>query len=505
VLRGYLDQLTVAPGDVLPVRLSGADQAPGVHVLRFRHSDPNPAGPGVLAQEQDWIITRQRDVKEERTLTGSAGVVPGCFAGRTRAFTFCAWILPTRLDGTPVVASWQAAGVETRVLLRDGCLALTAGETVIAAAPEALHERRWHFIAVSLDEPGSQVTLAWGQLGRTGGPYTLTGDTALVPVPSAGSHFVLGGSADDGGRPRGCFDGKLSSPSLLSCLPDPITLMDVMNWGVVDAVGEQDILARWAFGTSADPDLIVDLAGRSPGGSLSNAPSLRVTGPPQVGSDTTALPASGPPYQTVHFHRDDLDDCGWPQTHQVAVPANAQSGCYVVRATAHGETADLPFIVRPAAPKPVLLLVPTFTWQAYANLGRDRELYPGRSHYALHDDGSPVYISTRRKPMPGLGPAARVEVDAVDSFLAGDSSGPAGPADSPEAATHLLMADLYASYWLELTGADFGVITDEDLHGEGTSALEGCQTLVLSAHPEYWTGAMLDALGQFIDLGGSVM
>ena len=153
----------------------------------------------------------------------------------------------------------------------------------------------------------------------------------------------------------------------------------------------------------------------------------------------------------------------------------------------------------PSKPAEVLLLAPTFTWQAYANLGRDPEIYPGLSHYALHGDGSAVYISTRLKPMPGIGPAARVEVDAVDSFLAADPDDPGG------LGTHLLMADLYANYWLEQTGADFGVTTDGALHARGAAALEGCRTLVLSAHPEYWTGAMLDALEQFIDDGGNVI
>ncbi len=513
MLRGYLDQLAVSPGDALPVRLSSADPAPSVRVLKLRHSDPAPAGPGVLAQELEWVITPEREVREEQVRTGSAGVVPACFAGPVSSLTFCAWILPTRLDGTPVVAAWQTDSGVARMLLRDGHLAVAAGEDVIVVAPEALRERCWYFVAVSLSASNSEVTIAWGQLGRTGGPYMLTGRAGRAPVPSAGSAFVLGGSPDDDGQPGGCFDGKISAPALLSGRPDPIAFMDIMNWGVVAAVAEADILARWAF----ELERVVDLTAAGRDGSLLNAPSLSVTGPPPVGSDAIACPPSGPPYQTVHFHRDDLDDCHWPLTHRLAVPAEAESGFYVVRAAGRDGAADLPFVVRPSALAlalalaPVLLLAPTFTWQAYANLGRDPELYPGRSHYALHDDGSPVYISTRLKPMPGLGPAARVEVDAVDSFLADPAdTGAAGPAEADaagpaEAATHLLMADLYVRYWLEQTGADFGVITDDDLHSGGGSVLAGCRTLVLSAHPEYWTGAMLDTLGQFIDRGGNVM
>ncbi len=147
----------------------------------------------------------------------------------------------------------------------------------------------------------------------------------------------------------------------------------------------------------------------------------------------------------------------------------------------------------------MLLLVPTYTWQAYANLGRDPLHYPGLSHYALHRDGSPVYITTRLKPAPATDPRARVEVDGVDSFISSDET--ASTAD----ASHLLMADLYANWWLERTGAGFGAITDEDLHLGGAGALSGCRVLVLSAHPEYWTAEMLSALSAHLSQGGSVI
>jgi N,N-dimethylformamidase beta subunit-like protein len=504
VLRGYLDQLTAAPGTALPVRLSGDHRAPAVQVLRLRHSDPNPAGPGVLAEPQEWPVSQLSDVRSEQVRTGSAGLIPGCFAKPAGPVTFCAWVWPTRLEAAPVIAAWQAGDRAARLLLRDGRLALVADDEALVVAPHALHERQWYFVAVSLNEPAARVTIAWGQHGRTGGPYTVTSSLPpAVPVPSAGSAFVLGGTLADG-QPAGWFDGKIAAPALLSSEPDPIALMDIMNWGVVAAVAERDILARWAFGPPGDLDAIIDLTGHGHSGTLVNAPGLGVTGPPPVGSDLTATRALRPPYQSVHFHRDDLADCRWPQTHELVVPAQADSGFYVLRATDEQGIADLPFVVRPSGRPPVLLLAPTFTWQAYANLGRDPGLYPGRSHYALHDDGSPVYVSTRLKPMPGLRPAARVEVDAVDSFIAAD---PADTAAAGEglASAHLLMADLYASYWLDRTGADYGVITDADLHAGGWPVLDGCRTLVLSAHPEYWTGAMLDALGEFIDRGGSVL
>jgi N,N-dimethylformamidase len=208
---------------------------------------------------------------------------------------------------------------------------------------------------------------------------------------------------------------------------------------------------------------------------------------------------TGPPFEAVHLHTDDLEDCGWPDTHAVEVPSGTRSGLFALHLSGDGDEVQLPFVVIPGREVPVLMIAPTYTWQAYANLGRDPSQFPGLSHYALHHDGSPVYITTRLKPAPATGPGARVEVNGVDSLIGGDEAGPT--ADG----SHLLMADLYVNWWLERSGVEFGVITDEDLHVRGGEILAGCRTLVLSAHPEYWTRQMLGRLAAFIGRGGSVM
>ena len=65
------------------------------------------------------------------------------------------------------------------------------------------------------------------------------------------------------------------------------------------------------------------------------------------------------------------------------------------------------------------MLASTLTWQAYGNLGRDPDTWPGRSHYSLHADGSPVIITTALRPCPTFGPQARLEVDGGDGFAIG--------------------------------------------------------------------------------------
>jgi N,N-dimethylformamidase len=67
------------------------------------------------------------------------------------------------------------------------------------------------------------------------------------------------------------------------------------------------------------------------------------------------------------------------------------------------------------------------------------------------------------------------------------------------------MADLYAWHWLSQEGFGPAVLDDRQLHTHGASALDGVEVLVLSAHPEYWTSHMLDALQGYLDQGGSVI
>ena len=496
MLRGYLENWSAAPGSKLRAKLSGHVPSPVVRVQRLSHSDPNPAGPGVIAHDCDWTVKPLQPVGERDTRQGSYAVVPKSFEACADRFCLLTWVLPTYLNDTAVIASWMTRFGPAMLTIEDGrpCVSSRADGRLLES-PHELRERQWSFLAVSV---GENLTLAWGVVGRTGGPYQVAVPGGGRVLPESSSRLVLGGSFDERGDPQGTFDGKIASPVLVSFEPDPVSFMDIMNFGAERAVESTDIAARWAFGAPGNLEQVIDLSGHGRDGNLVGAPSLGVLGPPENSGSRGEQAPEGPPFDTVHFHVDDLEDCHWPDTHLIEVPPDAPSGIYVLFADDDTDQLQLAFVVTASSSPPVLLLVPTFTWQAYANLGRDRSQFPGLSHYALHRDGSPVYATTRLKPAPTLEPGARVEVDGVDSFL-GEDEGPTATA------SHLLMADLYVNYWLEQTKVDFGVITDEDLHHRGDEVLRRCRTVVLSAHPEYWTRSMLDALGAFLDGGGSVM
>ena len=78
-------------------------------------------------------------------------------------------------------------------------------------------------------------------------------------------------------------------------------------------------------------------------------------------------------YGAIHFHDDDLGDCGWQTSFTFDVPADLRSGAYALHLTCDGGEDWLPLYVLPprgTATAPVAFLASTFTYQAYANHAR---------------------------------------------------------------------------------------------------------------------------------------
>jgi N,N-dimethylformamidase len=213
-------------------------------------------------------------------------------------------------------------------------------------------------------------------------------------------------------------------------------------------------------------------------------------------------------YAAIHFHEDDLHDCGWDTDFSFKVPTYARSGVYGLRLRQGVNEDILPFYVLPSNGKKknkVCYLASTFTYQAYANHARgncDEDMrirmkdwganlhnpddYPsyGQSTYNFHPDGTGTSISSRLRPVLTHRPGFLTFMDNAGSGLRHFS------ADS-----HLLN-------WFEDSDIDFDVITDEDLDNEGLSLISSYSTIITGSHPEYHTSRMLDYLQSYRDQGG---
>lgn len=477
MVKAYLDRQSVEPGAALALHATGSGRAT-LTIRGWQHSDPNPRGPGVLVTDCDWgagVI----DAGPEETAKGSFAYTEAALP-RTGPFTVSLWLLSTSEAETSTVLSWRGSSSSWSLIIDGGRLALRGegGDTVSSLR---VRPRQWTFLAVAVpdvSESSSPVTLAAGHWGRTGGPF-VEEVTPAVQADTASSALWIGAPAD--GR-SGDLDGVVAGVSIHQEALDIVALMDVMN-----GVGPE-ARHRWDMSIREDPDHVAPLGAATPALALYNAPAWSTQVPPPISSNGQRVTTPG----SIHFHTDDVEDCGWPVVHTIDVPPETPSGIYTARLVDGAGATEVPFVV--AGRSAVMLLAPTLTWQAYGNLGRDPDTWPGRSLYSLHADGSPVLVNTALRPCPTLEPQARLEVDGGDGFAEGTG-----------VVAHLLMADLYAWHWLTEGGFSPAVMDDRELHARGYSALDGVRVLVLSAHPEYWTSAMLDALDRFVEDGGSVV
>ncbi|HQJ35542.1 MAG TPA: hypothetical protein PL156_10305 [Rhodoglobus sp.] len=474
-MRAYLSSLSVAPGAAVDIHGSGIDQAQLV-VREHMHSDPHPDGPGIVAHECLWgrgVV----DAPLVGASLGSFAIAPDALSGLS-AFTLSMWVRPTDLGRTSVLASWKSRSGTATLGLIDSRLVLEhAGERHVL--DHCLRERSWAFVGLAAGHAralrSDGATLFASFWGRSGGPFL----SAALDCDLRPEGGVLQLATRDGRS--GELDGRVAGIRVHDVALDVVELMNVMN-----GVGATPVV-EWELADRTDPDSAPPVRGGRAALAIVNAPMRSTDVPPALESSGRQLCANG----SLHFHRDDTEDCAWPTIGRIEVPETARPGIYSAQLLSGADRYELPFVV--SRPGEVTLLVPTLTWQAYANLGRD-VTWPGLSHYSLHSDGSPVTVTTSRRPSQTFAPSARLEVDAGDGFATGTN------------ATHLMMADLYAWYWLRQELDDLcGVIDDRDLHEYGARALDGTKVLVLSAHPEYWTAAMLDGLEEYIERGGSVV
>jgi N,N-dimethylformamidase len=226
-------------------------------------------------------------------------------------------------------------------------------------------------------------------------------------------------------------------------------------------------------------------------------------------------------YAAIHFHSDDLHDCGWVTSIAYAIEDSFPSGVYALRLRRSNDRVSdsireeeyLPFFV--AAPRgrpqaPMALILPTHTYMAYGNIRNievsrqksgmsEQECYEppmlgpgmkeyaflieqhpelGRSLYDHHSDGSPVHFASWLRPLLNV---------------------------RPKSLLWTLCADLLLVDWLHTKAVAYDVITDDLLQEEGVELLQSYRAVMRGNHPEYATAQQLDAIEPYIHQGGRFM
>jgi N,N-dimethylformamidase len=499
-ITGYLDRLSARPGERLVAHVSvAAGGACRARLLRAISVDANPAGPGRRFEDLSPLFDRTFEGRRQAIAIGShARVDPAPRrSGAARTWTALVWtglptadraVLSDEGEGRRATLGIGPEGVEL-------VLAWPGGEARLAAG-RSLDPRRWYRLWASVDRDRLRV----GQSPLDGGEAAAAeGEARGVLLPSGGTVLI---AAENAEGPRRHFSGKIEAPAIMA--------QAVAAWGDPGRLPDGELVAAWDFAFGIDTDEVCDIGPQACHGRLVNTPTRAMVGALWSGRETCWRHAPAD-YAAIHFHADDLGDCGWQPDFEFTLPETLRSGSYALHLSCAAGEDWLPFFVRPRRGGPqarIAFLASTFTYQAYANFARsiaDTDFYRGRvaafsaypyipndypiygrSTYNAHDDGSGIAISSRRRPIINMRPGY---ISAND---------PIGSGARHYVADHHLLA------WLEDKGIEFDILTDEDLDDEGVAALAPYRALLTGSHPEYHTLRMLDALEAYKKQGGRI-
>ncbi|HVJ51594.1 MAG TPA: N,N-dimethylformamidase beta subunit family domain-containing protein [Aliidongia sp.] len=513
-LVGYCDRWSVKPGQSIRFMVSSAESAP--FDLRFvRHfcADPNPEGPGYRETPMPTPLDGSHSGLFQPARLGSYGRTPSIDLAPGRLLAVGATIWPTRPESGPqtIVAvageGWRITlGIEAGRTVAT--LADANGRLFRAAVATPMLTRRWYDLALLLTPDGR---LQAAQRPRA--PLATIEDggsaEAIASAPRGGPCRIMLAARPGETQPSiEHFNGKLERPTLWSEAASIDEVLAAQRGGVPSGAG---LLACWDFARGIGTDQATDIGPSNAHAKLFGLPTRAMTGASWTGEahDWKQAPEQ---YAAIHFHDDDQGDLGWEPSFTLDVPADWPSGFYSAHISRGDEAQDyIPFFVRPTAPgAEIVLLVPTFTYQVYGSSVRpgrsaeireraqswgaltelpDRSPEFGLSCYSHHSDGSGVSLVSMRRPMLDTRPRLMSIMDPAPN-----GSG-----------TARICADSYIVDWLDRLGIPCDIITDHDLHEEGTALLTPYRVVIAGQHPEYHSLRMMDALEDYLGQGGRLI
>jgi N,N-dimethylformamidase len=493
-IAGYTDRISARPGETIAFKVS-VEEGPATYrasLVRLFNVDSHRDGPGLQERPVPAPFAGEHRGRRQEIPNGSWVRFPAhSLLEGLGSFSLEVTLWPTAPPspsagrGRQVLASTlspDAARGFAVELDATGALALRLGTWSVSTGVPLL-EREWATVGASYDAGTGSVHL-WQRPRRR---YPLNDTAAEISAEAprgwrSGGLLSLAACRASAGM-TAHYNGKLEAPRL---------------------TGAGGLIGAWDFARDIASERVTDSSPNAIHGETVNLPLRAMTGAAWTGEwhDWRAQPAH---YAAIHFHDDDLADCGWQTDFTYTVPHDLPSGLYAARLENGQDAEHVVFYVRPPKGRrgsDAVFLASTATYMAYGNyrvMNRSRlyemylgvlpELVPsdlflnerpqyGDSLYSSHSDGSGNALSTRLRPIVNMRPETTLSAFNDDGFLLG---------------------------WLDHIGQQVDVVTDEDLHREGASALDGYRVLLTGNHPEYTSTAMWDAIRGFVDRGGRLL
>ncbi len=536
---GYTNKISVKQGESINFHVSadGINTA-SAQLVRLIHGDQHPDGPGFVEKEIDCLLNGEWEVKKQFTQLGSYLVVDDVsqklnIDGSFTLFCYIWPSIPKKGLRQTLLGKWDARTNEGYGIgiSPEGHLEFWVGdgkEIDYLASELPLVDKVWYFVGASFDHHTKVATLYQeGVLNRYNSligkvaPYDFRSHMQTtfrfkqknredVPFMIAGAldfHELRGNFVND------TYFGKIDCPGICNRSLSRKEMDDICS-GELPPQGS--ILAYWdtaeGYTENGIGNTVVDIGPHGLNANGVNHPIRCLTGWNWSGKND-CFRLAPEEYGGIEFHPESITDCNWEVTKSMQIPADLKSGVYAMRLTA-GTGVGLAeehvvFFVRPSQPTCKLcFLVPTASYLAYANeklsfdaqiiqpmTGQppvitdvDIEIYKhrefGLSTYDSYEDGAGVSFSSYKRPIVNMRPKYRISSMNI-------------PWQLP--------ADLSIIGWLEACNYEYDVITDEDLHREGLSAIQPYNCLITGTHPEYVSEKMLDAQEDFVAQGGRLI
>ncbi|MDE2915134.1 MAG: hypothetical protein OXL68_19710 [Paracoccaceae bacterium] len=513
---GYCDDWNTSPGSTIAFKVScdGIDSY-RARIGRVICADLDPSGPGFRVDPVERIRPDQIKGRFQHLFPGSYARIDDpdrMSAGQQFSVAALVWpTLPGRGDQT-ILSHWDDAAAQgwQLGLDADGALALEIGGCGKVSCGVPLLYRHWYLVMAHMDFDTG--TAGIGQIAMRaipGIPRVAKASMRLdsdSTAPGSGVPFLIAATSTrmTGFAAAGAnrfFDGKIERPTVFGTVLE-LEEADAFVRLSGASLAPAGILASWDFSRQMTSDRIEDVSGNAVHGRTINMPTRAMTG---HNWDSSVLCWKNAPeqYGAIHFHSDDIYDCGWETDFTWDVPGDCRSGFYTaILETDSGDRDYIPFFVRPPAGErtaEVAVIACTATYLAYANthvkvdmvgsevmsesvnqlsqyelhLHEHRDL--GHSTYDHHLDGSGVCYSSRLRPLLTMRPGPYTFNYIND--------------------THLLA-------WLEHVGQSYDIVTDEDIHARGDDAISGYRAIITLSHPEYTSTRMWDAIDHYQQNGG---
>ncbi|MGH6892839.1 MAG: N,N-dimethylformamidase beta subunit family domain-containing protein [Dongiaceae bacterium] len=506
-LLAYTDKLSVEPGDLVDVKVSSARAGTyRASLVRVICGDDSDDGPGFKIEPVAGVPPNDYPARHQPIPCGSYVEVEDRQGFALASFSMRTFIWPTWLDkgnGQCILGNWDAATRTGYALYldADGRLALRIGDQAPLILPHDLLARHWHLVGAALDAKTGRAIVAARRLlpyGHSDQRHLAEGSLA----PSARPNRFLIAAWNEGKGATAHFNGKIDSPSMFGEALKAEALLAFP--GTRDEPPPERAIADWDFSQDIPGTWAIDSSRHRRNGHTINLPTRAMTGWNWDGSELN-WKRKPEHYGAIHFHDDDLYDCGWATDFSIRVPKGLKSGIYSVRLIQDELEEFAPLFVRPSKGRPgaaLAFLVPTASYVAYANhqmpsswhfdelssarftsLSRTDQFLEetcslGLSTYDLHGDGSGVAHSSRLRPILNMRPR-----NDLWQFS----------------------ADTHITDWLAAKGFDCDIITDEDLERDGLDCLKPYRCIVTGTHPEYCSLKMLDGVQAYTSQGGRLI